>query len=335
MIQTEDRVYVCINFFKFISKSAVDHLFKVTSSIDSLVLGDSQIIHQVKEGYALSMKLNASGKVLNQLFQKALHTGKRSKSETSLYEGAFSVSYAAVELANKIFGDLKGKSVLVIGAGETAELTLQTIIKKKAEKVYITNRTRENAVTLANKFTRIVRNPIEILDFDNFLSGLKNIDIVISSTGSPDYVITYDNLKPAIKQRNEPVLMIDIAIPRDIDPKVSKFSNIFLKNIDDLNEIVDSNHQKRMSIIPQINNIIEQQVSDFLVWYYTFPVLPAMERIRLSYNGQASGEIQKMRSFIISNVALEQPVEIVSQLKRHYDVMEKLNDINSKILECI
>jgi glutamyl-tRNA reductase len=177
------------HFYEFVLSGACTHLFHVTTSIDSMVVGDSQVMHQIKEAYQIASENGSTGKVLNQLVQKALHTAKRVKSETSLFEGAFSISYAAIELATKIFGDLKDKKVLVIGAGETAELTVNGLIKKNVEKIYFKPE-YENAYKLIESPIKLEVNS-EVIHFETSRK-LNEIDIIISSTGSADY-INYDD----------------------------------------------------------------------------------------------------------------------------------------------
>lgn len=326
------------HFYELILGSSAAQLFNVASSLDSMVVGDSQVMHQVKRSYQVASDNGFTGKVLNQIVQKALHAAKKVKSSTSLFEGAFSISYAAVELAAKIFGDLKNLTALVIGAGETAELTLNNLVKKNVKKVFITNRTRKNAEELLKKLNCTGSYECEILDFSDFKNSLHLADIIISSTGASNYVLNYDEYKNIVKKKKgEPVLIIDIAVPRDIDPEIDKLGNVFLKNIDDLNSIVDENYDKRMSVIPEAEKIIRFELMEFLNWYYTIPVQPAIKYIQSNSNGQAGLQIKEIRNFLTDNITGIYNKIILGtescneELEHYYRLIEKLEEINKNI----
>jgi glutamyl-tRNA reductase len=323
-------------FYDFILCGAVAHLFRVASSVDSMVIGDSQILSQVKDAYRIAVENGSAGKVLNQLVQKALHTAKKCKTETPLFEGAFSISYAAVELATKIFGDLSGKKVLVIGAGKTSELTVHNLIKKNASQILVTNRTIENAGRLVESLHERFNVGASTVEFGDIKSVLKEIDIVISSTGSDRYIIDTGELKPIVKQRRgEPILIIDIAVPRDIDPLAGKLEGIFLKNIDDLSAIVDSNYERRMAVVPQVDVIVSREVNEFLKWYYSIPLLPALRCIQQSGNGTT--EIKKVMSYIEQNVSVLQQRMSWRQKEDiigiHNMLVDGLQNLNNKIVK--
>jgi glutamyl-tRNA reductase len=282
------------HIYEMRSSEAADHLFKVASSVDSMVVGDSQILHQLKEAYQLAQSNGTIGKVLNKLCQKALQVGKRTKTETSIYEGAVSVSFAAVELAVKIFGELHDKSILLLGAGETAELTAESILKKRVRKITVANRTKENAVTLLEKLSEFIRNESEVLDFDEVKSKLNNFDIIISSTSSPEFILSYEDFKRSGKHRSsDQMLIIDIAVPRDIDPQVDNISSVFLKNIDDLNAIVDANFEKRKAEIPEVNRIVQEELENFFTWFYTQQLVPTIQEIENKFENIRLGELRK------------------------------------------
>lgn len=328
------------HFYEFILGSATDQIFNVATSIDSMVVGDSQIMHQIKKSYQIASENGSTGKVLNQMVQKALHAAKRVKSETGLFEGAFSISYAAVELATKIFGELNDMTALVIGAGETAELTIESLLKKNIKKVYITNRTKANAESLLNRLKEHGKFDSEVLDYCNFKEKLSTIDIIISSTGSSEYILKYDEFKNIAKKRKgEPILMIDIAVPRDIDPNIDKLGNVFLKNIDDLNAIVETNYEKRMSVIPEVKNIVSHEVLEFLVWYYTIPVLPAIQFIQTNFNGETGAKIREIRNYLVENVAnIHNKVKLENsthydELRYHNELVRNLEKINHTNIE--
>jgi len=319
-------------FYDFILCGAVAHLFRVASSVDSMVIGDSQILSQVKDAYRIAVENGSAGKVLNQLVQKALHTAKKCKTETPLFEGAFSISYAAVELATKIFGELSAKKALVIGAGKTSELTVHNLIKKNISQVFVTNRTRENADRLVETLRQRFQINAAAVDYENFKEDLNKVDIVISSTGSENYILNRGELKSVVKdRRRQPILIIDIAVPRDIDPAAGTLEGVFLKNIDDLSAIVDSNFERRMSIIPQVDLIVNREVNEFLKWYYSIPVLPALQHIQQSGNG--ASEIKKVMAYIEQNVSVlqqrmswRQKEDIIGIHNMLVDGLQNLND---------
>ena len=280
--------------YNLVSTSAAEHLFKVAASVDSMVIGDSQIMHQVKEAYQIAQKNQAIGKILNKLCQTALHVGKRTKSETNIYEGAVSISYAAVELAMKIFGDISDKDILIIGAGETAELTAESLIKKKARKIFITNRTKENADELLLNLKKFAKFEGEVLDYEEYKKSLNNFDIIISSTSSQNFVLYYDDFKDVQRRKSgTPILVVDIAVPRDVDPRIGKYGNIFLKDIDDLNAIVESNFEMRKAELPGVKKIITDELSHFFSWYYSLQLVPTIKEIESHYEEIRLSEIEK------------------------------------------
>ena len=280
--------------YELVSASAADHLFRVASSVDSMVVGDSQIYHQVKEAYQIAQKNQSLGKILNKLCQTALHVGKRTKTETTIFEGAVSISYAAVELAMKIFGDIKDKTILILGAGETAELTAESLIKKKAKKIYISNRTRTKAEELLNKLKGFSKFDGEVIDFDNFKQRFNEFDVVISSTSATNFIINYDDFSNVSRRKSGvPILIVDIAVPRDIDPKVGKYSNIFLKDIDDLNAIVETNFEMRKAEIPGVKKIIGDELQHFFSWYYSLQLVPTIKDIENKFESIRNEELEK------------------------------------------
>lgn len=282
------------NFYTLHAAEAAEHLFHVASSIDSMVVGDSQIMHQFKDAYSLAQECSSIGKILNKVCQTALHAGKRTKTETGLFEGAVSISYASVELASKIFGDLKDKNILLLGAGETAELAAESLIKKHATKISFTNRTRERAEELKGRLSNTAKIEGSVIDYEDFKNHLYKFDIIISSTSADNFILYYDDFKPVAKHRTgSPVLLIDIAVPRDIDPRIGKLGNVFLKDIDDLNAIVDANFEKRKAQIPIVKHIINQEVSHFLSWYYALQLVPTIKDLEDKYEKIRTDEILK------------------------------------------
>ena len=237
---------------------SIQHLFRVTSSLDSMVVGESQILGQVKEAYDISRSAGGSGTILNRLFTKAFSVGKRIRSETTIASGAVSISYAAVELAKKIFNTLEDKTVAIIGAGEMSELTAKHLVANGVSKVIVANRTYERAVKLAEKFNGI---PVS---YDEDLSFLIDADIVISSTEAPNYMIERKPLAEIMKKRkHQYMFLIDIAVPRDIEPDVSKINHAFLYNIDDLEAVVASNIKDRHEEANRAEQIVTEEARRF------------------------------------------------------------------------
>lgn len=265
-------------FYLLHSSIAVSHLFKVASGIDSMILGDCQIINQLKEAYLLASSLKTVGKLTARLFDAAFHVGKRARNETQISEGAISVSYAAVELANKIFSDLSKHTALVIGAGETAQLTAKNLQSKGIKKVFFTNRTKEKAEILAKEMNA------ETLEFDNFQNNLNNIDIIISSINVPNYILTSKQIEKAMHERHyNQLFIIDIGVPRNVDPEAAKIENVFLYDIDSLNHMIDKNLEKRKAEVPKVKKIIFEELEQFYNWYSSLQVNPTIKELRLQF----------------------------------------------------
>ena len=259
------------DFFGYVSCAACHHLFRVATSIDSKVVGDIQILGQMRTAYEKAQAAGATGKIVNQLFQRSFKVGKTARTETRLHKGAVSISSAAVELAAKTFGSLAEKTVMIVGAGDTARLTAECLLKNRVRRLLITNRTRAHAEKLlADLFAADYDFAGEVLDFADFKNHLNRAVILISSTSAPDAILE----KADFAAQERKILLIDIAVPRDIAPDVAENEHVLLKNIDDLNAIVDRNYQRRMEDLPAVNRLISAEISDFLVWYYSLPLLP-------------------------------------------------------------
>ncbi len=267
---------------------AISHLFQVASGIDSLVIGDIQILNQVKEAFTLSREAEALGPVLNRLMQSALHVGKRTRTETTICEGAVSVSYAAVELASKIFQDLSKKCALLIGAGETGELTLKHLASKGIGQIRIANRTREKAEALVAEFGGIV------IDYDNMEEALRSADIVITSVNAPSYIVQPEHVQKVMKQRmNNPLFIIDIGVPRNVNPSSKKIENVFLYDIDALSTVVDRNLEKRQAEVPKVHAIISEELAEFMHWYQSLQVGPTILEFREALEAIRKEEVEK------------------------------------------
>ncbi len=267
---------------------AVQHLFKVSGGIDSMVVGDIQILSQVKEAFNISKEMNTLGLVMSRLMQSALRVGKRARKETSISDGAVSVSYAAVELANKIFEDLSKKSVLLIGAGKTGELTVKHLKAKGVSHLIVANRTREKSEALVGNLGG------SVVDYDNFFDALRTVDIVITSVSSPSYILQTEDIQKIMKQRsNNSLFIIDIGVPRNVHPASKKIENVFLYDIDSLAAIVDKNLQKRKAEIPKVTNIIREEMVDFFRWYNSMQVGPAIRDLQAALESIRQQEVEK------------------------------------------
>jgi glutamyl-tRNA reductase len=271
--------------------NAVRHIFNVASSLDSMVVGEPQILGQIKEAYALATREKTSGVILNRLMHRAFHVAKRVRSETEICGAAVSISYAAVELARKIFHVLEGKKVLLVGAGEMAELAARHLLTHGVSSLMVANRTFERAVEVAGHFNGV---PVSFEEID---SELPNVDIVISSTASPGYVISRDQVKRCLrKRRNRPLFFIDIAVPRDVEPEVNDLNNVYLYDIDDLKGVVALNLAQRKEEAVKADRIVEEEVGKFERWLKTLAVVPTIVSLRDKAESIIQAEFAKSRS---------------------------------------
>lgn len=263
------------HLFIYENHLAVKHLFHVICGLDSMVIGETQILGQVRSSFFLSQELNTIGTVFNQLFKQAITVAKKAHTETDISSNAVSVSYAAVELAKKIFGNLTGKHVLIIGAGKMGKLAIQNLQGSGASTITVVNRTLEKAWQLANEFGG------EGYSLDSLPVCLLQADIVISSTGANRYVITKEMIDSVNNQRRgKPLLLIDIAVPRDIDPAINEYDSIFLYDIDDLKDVVEANLQERERAAERIQLFIQEELVLFQEWLNTLGVVPLISSLR-------------------------------------------------------
>jgi glutamyl-tRNA reductase len=254
---------------------AMEHLFSVTCGLNSMVLGETQILGQVRTSFLLAQENATVGTVFNQLFKQAITLAKRAHSETDIGANAVSVSYAAVELAKKIFGSLNKKHVLILGAGKMGELAIQHLHANGASKVTVINRTFEKAKNLAERFEGEAKSLAELQ------CSLIDADILISSTGAKDFVITKEMMIQVEKLRKgKPLFMVDIAVPRDLDPALAELESVFLYDIDDLEGIVEANLQERKRAAAQIMMMIEEEIIDFKQWLNLLGVVPVISALR-------------------------------------------------------
>lgn len=272
---------------------AIRHLFRVSSSLDSLVMGEPQILGQVKDAYHLAMENKTTGMVLNKLVHHAFRAAKRVRTETAIASNAVSISYAAVELAKKIFGNLQGKAVLLVGAGEMAELAARHLLNQGVGKVLIANRTYTRALEIAAAVQGTA------IEFNDLAARLEDADIVISSTGAPGYVVTRDMVAEALRGRkNRLLFLIDIAVPRDIEPEAGELDNAFLYNVDDLQEVVDDNLQNRRQEAEKAEAIIEEEVKKCQAWVNSLLVVPTIVSLRQKVEEIVKSELDKSSSWL-------------------------------------
>jgi glutamyl-tRNA reductase len=267
---------------------AIRHVFRVASSLDSMVVGEPQILGQMKEAYHAATTHKTSGVILNRLLHRTFFVAKRIRSETGIGDHAVSISYAAIELGRKIFGTLEGKKVLLIGAGEMAELSVEHLIRNKVEDIFVANRTFERGVRLATQFNG------KAIRFEEIVACLRYVDIIISSTGSSGYVVNRDQVKGVMRsRRNRPLFFIDIAVPRDIDPQINRLNNSYIYDIDDLKGVIDENIQTRQQEAIKGERIVDEAVIHFRNWFENMEVVPTIVALRNKIDDIAKAEIKK------------------------------------------
>ena len=253
---------------------AVFHIFKVAASLDSMVVGEPQIVSQFKSSFRIAKELGTTGKILNRVFDKALRTSKRVRTETGISRNAVSISYAAVELAKRIFGDIKKARVLLVGAGEMGELAAN-YLKRLGAKLYITNRTYEKALKLAQNLEG------NALRFEEMSDYLVDMDIVLVSTGARHHLLTSELMEDVMKRRSyEPMFIIDISVPRNVEPAVGQIEEVFLYDIDDLKQVVESNLRDRKREAQKGEIIVWDEVNKFMRWFEGLKVEPVILKIK-------------------------------------------------------
>jgi glutamyl-tRNA reductase len=269
-------------------KQVVRHLFRVVASLDSMVLGEAQILGQAKEAYDQAFSNGATGRVFNKLFRQSFEVGKRVRTETAIGESAVSISYAAVELAKKVFDTLEGRTILVIGAGKMSELTAKHLVSSGVREVLVANRTWERAVELAERFDG---RPVP---YEDLFDRMRDADIVISSTAATEHVVSRRQIADVMRRRHgRPLFLIDIAVPRDVDPSVNDVPNVFLYDIDDLNGVVTSNLEERTREARQAEVIIDEEIAAFGRWLDSMEVVPTIAAIRAQAEAVRAEELEK------------------------------------------
>lgn len=276
------------HIYVYAGTDAVRHVFRVASSLDSMVVGEPQILGQVKDAYDKAVQGSATGLVLNKFMHKAFSTAKRVRTETRIAQAAVSISFAAVELSRKIFGELTGKTVMVIGAGEMCELAATHLVENGISRVVVTNRTFERAQKLADQFGG------RAVPFESFGDHLHEVDIVISSTGAPHTVLGVSEMRRAMAARKQkPMFLIDIAVPRDIEPAVNDLPNVFLYDVDDLSGIVEGNKKERVKEAEKAEGIVSEEVESFLSWTKTLEIRPTIRQLREEFEAIRQAELER------------------------------------------
>lgn len=274
--------------YRYVNSEAVEHLFLVAASLDSMIVGEAQILGQLKEAYRQATKAGSSGFILNKLLHKSFSVAKRVRTETRIGAYAVSISYAAVELARKIFGELAGKKVMLVGAGEMAELAAEHLVGQGVEEVIVANRTLQRAINLARCYNGRAVSLEELLD------QLQHVDIIISSTGAPDMILKKDDVRPVMRERrNRPLFFIDIAVPRDLDPAINDLDNVYLYDIDDLMHVVEMNKSERDKEAVKAQRIIAEETLKFGKWLTNMESTPTIVQLRASIERQVRFEVEK------------------------------------------
>src|SRR5438132_145398 len=278
------------HLYSFRNVEAIRHVFRVAASLDSMVIGEPQILGQVKEAYRIAADAGTVGMHLSALMNRAFAVAKKVRSETGISQSAVSVSYAAVELARKIFGDLAGKTVMIIGASKMGELAAKHLKRAGVSSVLVTNRTFERAVELAKVFEGAA------VPFEHFADHMVGADIVITSTGATHFIIGKSQAEQIIHRRkNKPMFFIDIAVPRDIDPSVNEIDNAFLYDIDDLQQVIDENLKERLKEALRAEEIIDHEVESFCLRMKGREVVPTIVERRESLEKLRRDEIERNR----------------------------------------
>lgn len=272
---------------------AVKHLLSVASSLDSMVIGENEITGQIKESYRKAVECGTTGTVMNRLFHRAFTTSKRVRTETDISKNPLSIASIAVEQAKSIFTDISSRSALLIGAGEMGELILKYLVKENLHKIVLANRTVDNA----ERICRDIDYNAEIINLTRVDQALADVDIVITSVTAPHHVITAADIKNIMFERGgKPIFLIDIAVPRNIEPSVTETENVYLYNVDNLRDIADNNMRGRMQELEKANSIIDEDVEEFVNWYDELSIAPTITLIKNKFNEIRENELGKYRN---------------------------------------
>ena len=286
------------------------HIFSVTSGMDSMVIGEPQIAGQVKDAYRQGVHQKTVGSILNRLLHKSFSVSKRIRTETELASRAVSVSYVAVELAKKIFGDLRERTALLAGAGEMAELAARHLAGQGIAKILVASRTFENAQNLAKTFQG------DAIPFESIPHHLAETDILLCSTAAPDYILHAKQIREALRARKQrPFFIIDIAVPRNIDPKADELENVFLYDMDDLQKVLRTNLEERKKELKKAEAIVQEEVKEFIFWLSTLELVPTIVSLREKAEEIRRQEIEKALSMLKTTIdpGQRKTIEAMSQ----------------------
>ncbi|NOX25618.1 MAG: glutamyl-tRNA reductase [Deltaproteobacteria bacterium] len=287
--------------YTYVGNEAILHLFSVAASLDSMIVGEPQILGQLKKAYRNAVENKTVGAILNRLVNKSFSVAKRVRTETNIGGNAVSISFAAVQLAKKIFGNLEHKRVMILGAGEMAELAAEHLLKQGIAEVVVANRTLAKAVDLAHRFNG------RAVSLKEFVPQLENIDILISSTGATELILLKEQVKPIMRQRmNSPLFLIDIAVPRDLDPDLNDIDNVYLYDIDNLTDVVEVNKSERQKEADSASRIVEEETINFGHWLEGLAVKPTIVALREKVEAVKQAELDKT----LANLADLSPKQI-------------------------
>ncbi len=278
------------HLYRHEGRDAIHHLFRVAASLDSMVVGEPQILGQLKAAYAAAKDCGSLCGWLESLMSRSFSVAKRVRSETGIGQMAVSVSYAAVELARKIFGSLTNRTVMIVGAGKMSELAARHLRRSGCSHVFVTNRTHERAVEMAKLFQGTC------VEYPRFTAMLPEVDILIASSGAPHYILHKDEMQRVISaRRNRPMFLIDIAVPRNIEPSINDLDNVFLYDIDDLQEVVNSNLRERMKEADHAETLVTEEVERTMARLKVAEVTPTIVSLQEQLEQIRAGEIEKVR----------------------------------------
>ena len=320
------------DFFSLTSCSSSQQMFNVATSIDSQVIGDSQILSQLRHAYMIAQEAGTTGKILHQLVQRACKLGKQTYNNTSLHHGAASISLAAVELAIAEAGPLSERTALIIGAGEMARTTAEALAKRNIRRLIIANRTVANAETLRDALATEFSVECSAIGLESLDSQLFDVDIVVAATGSPDVVLTKQSFAGIMRTQ----LVIDIAVPRDVDTEVGELEDVTLKNIDDLRSIMDSHHERRTRDLPRVKRMIVEEMVSFLTWFYAQPLMPAILKKGQKPTQAEAAEIVRVKEFLNDNLtyihklAQQSNGDFDTEINNHFLLIEQLRRLKAE-----
>ena len=296
-------------FYHYEARDAIRHLFRVAASLDSMVVGEPQVLGQLKSAYAIAKNEGAVGGLLEQVLTRSFSVGKRVRTETGIGQMAVSVSYAAVELARTIFGSLKGRSVMIVGSGKMGELAAKHLHRSGAKRIFVANRTWERAEEMAALFKG------QAVEYTRFVSMLPEIDIVIASSAAPHYILTKDDMQRVIAARkNKPIYLIDIAVPRNIEPSVNEIEGVFRKDIDDLEGVVNANIKERSKQAEQAEAIVADEVERMISRLKLEEVTPTIVSLQEQFENIRSTEVSRALRRLPESLTADQQRQVVAQM---------------------